>query len=74
MIIYKQYSCFDLMKFILLNFMVLIILGDSLNYMPSIQRIPTRILVIAKLSGRKYFILRGFYDIIRPSKEIPVQS
>ena len=54
--------------------MVLIILGDSLNYMPSIQRISTRILVIAKLSGRKYFILRGFYDIIRPSKEIPVQS
>ena len=32
-------------------------------------------LVIEELNGRKYFILRGFVcDIIRPSKELPVQS
>ena len=56
-------------------------LGDSWNYMPPIlvpssaKRISTRILVIAKSSGRKDSILRGFfYDIIRPSKELPVQS
>ena len=35
----------------------------------------TQILVTAKLNGRKYFILRGFVcDIIRPRKELPVQS
>ena len=39
------------------------------------KRIATQILIIAKLNGRKDFILRGFvYDIIRPSKELPVQS
>ena len=49
-------------------------------YMPSVlvpssaKRISTRILVIAKLRGRKDFILRGFFYIIRPSKELPVQS
>ena len=55
-------------------------LGDSWNYMPPIfvpssaKRISTRISVIAKLSGRKDFILRGFfYDTIRLSKELPVQ-
>ena len=32
-------------------------------------------LVIEELNGRKDFILRGFVcDIIRPSKELPVQS
>ena len=41
----------------------------------SAKRIATKILVIAKLNGRKYFILRGFVcDILRPSKELPVQS
>ena len=41
-------------------------LGDSQNYMPSIlvpssaKRIATQILVIAKLNGRKYFILGVF--------------
>ena len=57
------------------------LLGDSRNYMPPIlvpssaKRIATQILVIAKLNGRKDFILRVFVcDIIRPSKELPVQS
>ena len=57
------------------------LLGDSRNYMPSIlvpssaKRIATQILVIAKLNGRKYFILRVFVcDTIRPTKELPVQS
>ena len=41
----------------------------------SVKRITTQILVIAKLNGRKEFILRVFAcDIIRPSKELPVQS
>ena len=57
------------------------ILGHSGNYMLpilvpfSVKRIATQILVIAKLNGRKDFILRGFVcDIIRLSKELPVQS
>ena len=57
------------------------ILGDSRNYMPPIvapssaKRIAARILVMAKLNGRKYFILRVFVcNIIRPSKELTVQS
>ena len=38
------------------------------------KRIATQSLVIAKLNGRKDFILRGnVCDIIRPSKEVPVQ-
>ena len=56
-------------------------LGDSRNYMPPIlvpssaKCIATQILVIAKLNGRKDFILRVFVcDIIRPSKELPIQS
>ena len=37
------------------------------------KRIATQVLVIAKLSGRKDFILRGFVcDVIRPSNELPV--
>ena len=50
------------------------ILGDSLNYMPPIlvpssaKRISTRILVIAKLSGRKDFILRGFFILFVPAR------
>ena len=52
-------------------------LGDSRNYMPPIL-LPSsakQILVIAKLNGRKDFILKVFVcDIIRPSKELPVQS
>ena len=57
------------------------ILGNSRNYMlpilvpSSAKRIVTQILVIAKLNGRKDFILRGFTcDIICPSKELLVQS
>ena len=41
----------------------------------STKRIATQILVTAKLNGRKEFILRDFLcDIIRPQKELPVQS
>ena len=41
----------------------------------SAKRIATQILVIAKSNGRKDFILRVFvYDIILPSKKLPVQS
>ena len=41
----------------------------------STKLIATQMLVIEELNGRKDFILRGFvYDIIRPSKELPVQS
>ena len=41
----------------------------------SAKRIATQILAIAKLNGRKDFFLSGFAcDIIRPSKELPVQN
>ena len=57
----------------------IILLGDSRNFMPPIlvpssaKRIATQILVIAKLNGRKDFILRGFVcNIIRLYKELPV--
>ena len=57
------------------------ILEDSRNYVPPIlvpssaKRIATQIVVIAKLNERKDFIFRGFVcDIIRRSKELPVQS
>ena len=41
----------------------------------SAKRIATQILVIAKWNGKKDVILRGFVcDIIRPSKELSVQS
>ena len=41
----------------------------------SAKCITTQILVIAKLNGRKDFVLRGFIcDIISPYKESPVQS
>ena len=41
----------------------------------SAKRILMQILVIAKLDGRKDFILRGFdCDIIHPYKELPVQG
>ena len=56
-------------------------LGDSRNYMTlilipsSTKRIVWQILVIAKLNGRKDFILKVFVcEIIRPSKELPVQN
>ena len=56
------------------------LLGDSRNYTAPIlvpssaKRITTQIVVIAKLNGRKDFILRDFVcHIIRPSKELPVQ-
>ena len=40
----------------------------------SAKRIATQILVIARLNGRKYFILRVFVcDIINRSKELPVK-
>ena len=49
--------------------------NNNNNNNNNVKRVSTRILVIAKLNGRKDFILRGFfYDIIRPSKELPVQS
>ena len=39
------------------------------------KRIPTQTVVIAKLNGRKDFILRGFIcGIISLSKELPVQG
>ena len=57
------------------------LLGDNRNYIPPIpvpssaKCIATQILVIAKVNRRKDFILRGFIcDIIRLSKELPVQS
>ena len=41
----------------------------------SAKHIATQILVIAKLNGRRDFILRGFIcNIIRLSKELPVKS
>ena len=59
----------------------LVIPVDSWNYMPPIlvpssaKRIATQMLVTEKINGRKYFVLRGFvWDIIRPSKKLPVQS
>ena len=74
-------SFMTLVNLISLSSHIFKILGDSQNYMPPIlvpsstKCIATQILVIAKLNGRKYFILRGFIcDIIRPSKELPVQS
>ena len=40
----------------------------------SAKRILTQILAIAKLNGKKDFILRGFVcDIIYPYYELPVQ-
>ena len=41
----------------------------------SAKRIATQILVIAKINGKKDFILRVFvWDFIRPSKNLSVQS
>ena len=41
----------------------------------SAKRITTQILVITKLNEKKNFFLRDFVcDIIRPSKELPVQN
>ena len=41
----------------------------------SAKRIATQMLVIAKLNGRKDLVVRGcVYDIIFPSKQLPVQS
>ena len=57
------------------------ILGDSRNFMlpilvpSSAKRIATQILVIAKLNGRKDFILTVFVCyIIHPNKKLSVQS
>ena len=57
------------------------LLGDSRNYIlpilvpSSAKPIATQILVLAKLNGKKDFILKAFVcDIIRPSKKLPVQS
>ena len=57
------------------------LLGHSRTYMlpilvpSSAKRIATQIFVIAKLNGRKDFILRAFVcGIIHRSKELPVQS
>ena len=39
------------------------------------KRIASEILEIEKLNGKEDFILRGFVcDIIRPYKELPVES
>ena len=41
----------------------------------SAKHIATQLLIIEKLNRRKDFVLRGFVcDIIRPIKELPVQS
>ena len=41
----------------------------------SAKRIAAQILVIARLNGRKDFILKAFAcDVIHRSKELPVQS
>ena len=64
------------------NSLVTTLLGDSRNYMlrilapSSAKRIAIQILVIAKLNGGKDFILILVFvcDIVRPSKELPVQS
>ena len=41
----------------------------------SAKGIAAQMLVTGELNGRKDFILRGFVcDIIRPNKELPVQS
>ena len=41
----------------------------------SAKRFAAQMLVTEELNGRKDFILRGFVcDIIRPNKELPVQS
>ena len=47
-----------------------------IRFPSSVKHIETQNLVIAESNGIKYFILRGFavLDIIRPSKEFPVQS
>ena len=42
---------------------------------PSSARITTQTLVSAKLNGRKDLVLEGcVYDVIFPSKHLPVQS
>ena len=83
-----NYRTRSIMRNLLLDILVMltrriyiIIPGDSRNYMPPIlvpssaKRIATQILVTSKLNQRKDFILRVFVcDIIRPSKELPVQS
>ena len=60
---------------------ILLKLYVSWNYMSPIlvsfsgKRIGTQILVVKKLNWRKDFIMRDFAgDIIRPSKELLVQS
>ena len=57
------------------------LLENSWNYMPpiivpfSVKRISTQVSVIAKLNGRKDFIVRGIVcDIICPSKGLLVQN
>ena len=62
-------------------FQAYILTREYLKYTPirfpsSVKHIETQILVIAESNGIKYFILRDFavFDIIRPSKEFPIQS
>ena len=60
-------NCFTLSK--------LLLKVITLHIPSSAKGMATQIVVISKLNGRKYFILRGFIcDIIRSSKELPVQS
>ena len=63
------------------DFNVINRLGDSWNYVPPIfvpssaKYILTQILVIAKLDGRKDFILTGFvFNNIHLYKKLPAQS
>ena len=71
--------CYKTHYVVLIIHYKIIIPGDSGNSMPPIlvpssaKRIATQILLIAKLNGRKDFILRAFVcDIIHCSKELPV--
>ena len=56
------------------------ILGDSRNYMPPIlvlfsaKLITMQILLIGKLNEKDFILTVFVCDIIRPRKELPVQS
>ena len=73
----EKYSAAVLLPF--RNSGIMLLLGDSSNCMPlilvssSTKRVATQILVIAKLSRRKEFTLRGFAcDVNCPSNKLPV--
>ena len=62
------------------NVLVIFILGDSRNYIPSIlvpwsaKRIARQILVTAKLNGKDFILRVLVCDIICSSEKLPVQS